>query len=104
MPLELRGLNWGAFFLHWIWGIPNKTYLAFLWFAIGWIMCFVLLFKGNEWAWQNRRFSSVEEFKEIQRQWTIWGIICFVFLELPAIIFFVIVPFIAMIGGMASSF
>ena len=81
LPSELKGLNWGAFFLGWIWGIAHNTWLSFLWFVPGFklIMPFVLLFKGNEWAWQNRKFSSPEEFKEIQRKWTLWGLVALVF-------------------------
>jgi len=41
----------------------------------GWIMPFVLLFKGNEMAWKSRRFQSVAQFREVQRIWTRWGVI-----------------------------
>lgn len=34
----------------------------------------VLGLKGNEWAWKNRRFDSVEHFKRVQRVWAIVGI------------------------------
>ncbi len=30
LPDELKGLNWGAFFLNWTWGIGNKTAIALL--------------------------------------------------------------------------
>ena len=40
-------------------------------------MAIVLGVKGNEWAWQNRRWESVEQFKEVQRIWTKWGVIVF---------------------------
>ncbi|HET6457092.1 MAG TPA: hypothetical protein VFI02_22055, partial [Armatimonadota bacterium] len=29
--------------------------------------------KGSEWAWQNRRWESVEQFKKVQRTWVIWA-------------------------------
>ena len=25
LPSELRGWNWGAFFLNWVWGLGNQT-------------------------------------------------------------------------------
>ena len=75
-PAELRGWNWGAFLLNWIWGIGNSVWIALLSFLpfIGLIMLFVLGAKGNEWAWQNRKFDNVEEFKAVQRAWTRWGV------------------------------
>ena len=30
LPPELTGWNWGAFFLTWIWGIGNSTFIALL--------------------------------------------------------------------------
>jgi len=79
LPPQLIGWNWGAFFLTWIWGIGNSTMIAFLtWIPIvNLIMIFVLGAKGNEWAWQNKRWQSVEHFKRVQKLWAIWGFILF---------------------------
>ena len=76
LPAQLQGLNWGGFFLPFFWGISNNTWLALLCLvpSFGWIMSFVLLFKGNEWAWQNRRFESPEHFQAVQKSWTTWGV------------------------------
>lgn len=54
----------GAFFLHAIWGIANRTYIALLVFVPGLIlvMSFILGAKGNEWAWRNRHWYSVDDF------------------------------------------
>ena len=86
LPAEYRKFNWGAFLLSWIWGIGNKTYIAFLIFAfslvniipfVGWIapfgFCIWLGIKGNELAWKNREWKSLEDFDEIQRKWAMWG-------------------------------
>ena len=75
LPPELKGWNWGAFGMSWIWGIGNQTYLAFLtfipWFGFIWI--FVLGLRGNEWAWRNKHWDSIEHFKRVQRRWTrVW--------------------------------
>lgn len=77
VPAEVQGLNWGAFLLNWIWGIGNNTWLALLCLVpfVGTIMAFVLLFKGNEWAWKNKRWDSVEHFKATQRKWAMAGLI-----------------------------
>lgn len=77
VPAEVQGLNWGAFLLNWIWGIGNNTWLALLCFIpfINIIMAFALLFKGNEWAWQNKQWDSIEHFKATQRKWAMAGLI-----------------------------
>lgn len=79
-PPELRGWNWGAFFLNFFWGIAHNVWIALLTLVPGvnFIMLFVLGVKGNEWAWQHRRFESVAHFKEVQKKWAIAGLIIFI--------------------------
>lgn len=79
VPEEIQKWNWGAFFLHWIWGIGNKVWIALLTFVpfVGIVMPFVLGAKGSEWAWRNKEWESVEHFQEVQRKWAKWGIILF---------------------------
>ncbi len=76
LPAQLQGLNWGGFFLTFWWAIFNQSWIALLCLVpyIGWIMPFVVLFKGNEWAWQNRRFDSPEQFQAVQKSWATWGV------------------------------
>jgi hypothetical protein len=45
--------------------IPIIDFIASIWFGI----------KGNEWAWQNKKFSGIKHFNEYQSQWTVAGII-----------------------------
>ena len=75
VPIEIYGWNWGAFFLNWIWGIGNKTYIALLSLIplVGLVMIFILGAKGNEWAWRNRHWDSIEQFQSVQGKWTAWG-------------------------------
>jgi hypothetical protein len=75
VPEEVDRWNWGAFLLTWIWGVGNDTYRAFLMFVpfVNIVMWFILGAKGSAWAWQNRRWNSVEEFKATQRKWALWG-------------------------------
>ncbi|WP_455379760.1 cytochrome c oxidase assembly factor Coa1 family protein [Acidihalobacter prosperus] len=93
VPSDIRGWNWGAFFLNWIWGIGNSTYIAFLMFVplVNLVMPFVLGAKGNEWAWRNRTWRSIEQFKKTQRRWAWSGFL--VILLIPLLIAF---PFFAM--------
>lgn len=80
LPPQLYGWNWGAFFLNWIWGIGNNTKIAFLTWIPGanLVLIFMLGARGNEWAWQNKRWNSVEHFQKIQKLWALWGFILFV--------------------------
>ena len=57
VPPELDRWNWGAFFLTWIWGIGNNTFIALLMFVpvVNMVMPFVLGVKGSAWAWRNNR-------------------------------------------------
>ncbi len=76
VPDTVKGWSWGAFFLGVIWGVGNRTYIAFLVLVplFGFLMLFILGLKGNEWAWRNKRWESVEEFKRIQKKWAWWGL------------------------------
>jgi len=71
VPPEIRSWNWGAFLMNWIWSIGMHTWIGL--FAVvpyvGWIMAIILGVKGNEWAWQNRKWESVDQFKRVQRTW-----------------------------------
>ena len=81
IPAELKGWNWGAFLMNWVWGIFNKTYIALLTFVplVGVFMPFVLGFKGNAWAWKNKKWDSIEHFRRAQRKWAMWGVIMLIF-------------------------
>ncbi len=77
VPAEIKRWNWGAFLLNWIWGIGNNTLIALLVFVplLGIVMPFVVGAKGSAWAWQNKKWDSVEQFRTVQRQWAKWGVI-----------------------------
>lgn len=77
VPFEIRGgWNWGAFLLSLLWSIGNQVWIGLLCLVpyLGWVMCIILGFKGNEWAWQYRRWDSIEHFRETQRIWANWGL------------------------------
>jgi len=82
IPPELDRWNWGAFLLNWIWGIGNNTFIALLMFVpvVNLVMPFVLGAKGSAWAWRNKRWDSADQFRHVQRLWTIWGIVVWVVL------------------------
>jgi hypothetical protein len=82
VPPEIVGWNWGAFFLTWIWGIGNRVWLALIALApvplVGLVMMVILGIKGNEWAWQFKKWDSIEQFRHRQRIWMYWGIAAFI--------------------------
>jgi Double zinc ribbon len=80
IPDELRGFNWGALLCGFFWGIFHNSWFALLCAvpAFGIVTSIIVGLKGNEWAWQNRRWSGIEQFKKVQREWAIWGTIWFV--------------------------
>lgn len=81
VPPEARRWNWGAFFLTWIWGIGNNVLIAFLvWVPLlNLVMPIILGIKGGEWAWQKKRWDSVEHFQSVQRTWAWIGFGVFLF-------------------------
>ena len=77
VPDEIKGWSWGGFLLNWIWAIGNQVWIGLLGLVpcLNVIMMIVLGVKGNEWAWQNRKWESVEQFKKVQGIWVKWGLI-----------------------------
>ena len=99
VPEEVKGWSWGAFGLTWIWGICNSVWIALLclipFFNLAWAI--VLGVQGNEWAWRNKKWDSIEHFKSTQRSWNIAGIVVFAISIVAiatyvAIIFAVVIP------------
>ena len=76
IPPELDRWNWGAFFLNWIWGIGNSTFIALLALVplVNLVMIFVLGARGSRWAWRNRAWRDAEQFRRTQRNWAIAGL------------------------------
>ncbi|MDO8617528.1 MAG: hypothetical protein Q7N87_01390 [Candidatus Uhrbacteria bacterium] len=80
IPEEIRGWNWGAAGLPFIWGVYHHIWISLLKFVpfVGLIWWIVMGIKGNEWAWRKNDWVSVAQFKETQRKWMPWGIAFFV--------------------------
>jgi hypothetical protein len=91
LPEELDDWNWGAFLLTWVWAVGNKVWIGlvalapvpFANLAVG----ILLGIKGNEWAWQNKKWKSIKHFRHTQRIWLYWGLAALV------------APFIGLIGA-----
>ncbi|MCJ8312450.1 MAG: hypothetical protein HRU38_05790 [Saccharospirillaceae bacterium] len=76
-PEGVLGWSWGAFLLNWIWALGNKTPIGLLCLVpyLGFVFSFVLGAKGRKWAWEKKRWESVEHFNRVQKTWTIWSLI-----------------------------
>jgi hypothetical protein len=94
VPEEVKGWNWGAFVLTWIWGVCNGVLISLLalipLFNIVW--AFILAIKGNEWSWRNKKWDSVEHFKNSQRPWDIAGIVLFAISMVALAVTFALIP------------
>ena len=80
IPEEIKGWNWGAAGLTWIWGISQGVWISLLAFIpiVNIVMWIILGIKGNEWAWRSQKWESVDEFISYQKKWKTWGIIFFI--------------------------
>ncbi len=84
VPEEIRGWNWGAAGLTWIWGLWHGVWISLLFFipVINIIMVIVMGIKGSEWAWKAQKWQSVESFTASQKKWKPWGILFFILMIL----------------------
>jgi hypothetical protein len=112
VPQELKGgWNWGAFWYSWIWGLNHKTPVTLFSLLFGLAgrlvpglglvnLGLAVWFgaRGNEWAWQNRRFDSVEHFRAVQRAWAMWVLGSFILI----LILFVIGVAIGLAGALEA--
>jgi len=80
LPEGIKGWSWGAFLFNWAWAIHNRTWIGALVLVpyLGFIMAFVLGFKGREWAWQNKRWDNIEHFQAVQKKWSFWSAACLI--------------------------
>jgi len=105
VPEEVKGWSWGAFFLNWIWAIGNQTWIGLLALVpyLGFIVAIILGVKGREWAWQNKRWDSIEHFNRVQRRWSIWGT-CLLIIPMIGIMAAVAIPAYADYTAKAKNF
>ena len=111
LDIVSKKFNWGACLLTWIWGLGNKSYITLLVFLVsmipfvGIIACFGCQIwfgiKGNEWAWQNKRWNGIEHFHNVQKKWATAGIVLCIVGTIVSILFYTLF-FMAMIDPMKS--
>lgn len=86
LDIVAKRFNWGAFFFSWIWGLGNRSYITLIIFPVAILDIIPILgiilqlgcmiwfgINGNKWAWQNKKWASVEEFHKVQKKWAIAG-------------------------------
>jgi hypothetical protein len=93
IPDGVKGWSWGAFIFNWVWAIGNKTWIGLIALIpyVGFIMAFTLGFKGREWAWENKKWESVEHFQRVQRKWSLWSLV-FVAIAFIGIVVAIAIP------------
>lgn len=84
VPESVKGWNWGAAGLPWIWGCWHRVGLAALRFVpiVGMFWFIAMGLKGSEWAWRATPWASEEAFKKHQDAWKIPGMIFFALMVL----------------------
>ena len=58
IPAELDRWNWGAFFLNWIWGIGNSTFIALLALIPG--VNLIVMIEVFKPGYVKMRFESIQ--------------------------------------------
>lgn len=74
--------------MSWIWGLGNRSYITLIILPIAILRIIPILgiivqlgvmiwfgINGNKWAWQNKRWNSIEEFHKVQKKWAILAIL-----------------------------
>ncbi len=105
LPTELKGFNWAAFLLTFIWGIPHKVWITLIaipliWFqlpfGLNWILLLVFQLycgiRGNDWAYSANNHKSGYEFKLSQIKWTIFAVV--LNFAIPLVCLFIIFLFV----------
>ena len=77
IPEGVRGFSWGALLTGAIWAIRHQVWVGLLTVipGLGQVVLVWLGFNGRELAWRKGHWTSVAEFKRVQRRWTWYGVI-----------------------------
>ena len=76
IPDEIKKWSWGAAGLGFIWGAYHNVWISLLNFVpiVNYVFWIVMGIKGNEWAWKNNKWISVDDFMRRQKKWNSWGL------------------------------
>lgn len=78
---DLNKWNWGAFCLSGLWGFFNGCpWMILINIFFWWLGPIPMIFfgmYGTRWAWQNKSWTSVQDFEETQDNWATWSLIIF---------------------------
>ena len=111
LPNEIKGFNWAAFLLTFIWGIPHKVWITLvaiplIWFQLpfgfNWLLLLVFQLycgiRGNDWAYSANNYKSGYEFRLSQIKWTIFAVLLNI--ALPFI--FLLIVFVFYVYGIGA--
>lgn len=84
---ELKKWNWGGFMFGWLWGVFNGVIWPLVAIPCNFIpkvgplislgIGVYLGLKGTRMAWEKKTWESYEQFKRVQHNWAVAGIIVF---------------------------
>lgn len=74
---KLKKWCWGAFGLHWIWGVCHNVLISLICLAFAPFSIYLGI-KGYELAWEKGNYNSVDEMIESMKIWNIFGLILFI--------------------------
>ena len=71
LPVELEHWNWAAFLWGPIWAIGHGVTWGWGYLVpyLNIVMPFLMGAKANRWAWERKRYTSVEAYLNKQKQW-----------------------------------
>lgn len=90
---RVDGWNWGAFYFGWLWAVCNGIYwplivlIPYIGWAVGLIVNIILGINGNRWAWEAKRWDSLESFRQVQHKWAVAALVCFALSVIGVVVF-----------------
>lgn len=80
VPEELKGWNWGAAGLSFMWAFYHHVWWCFIGLIpmVNMVWWIVMGIYGSEWAWKAMPQTSLEDFLATQKKWKPWGIAMFI--------------------------
>lgn len=104
VPPEVMAMrwSWGGFFWNWLWmcnnGLAGTKILLLLSCFVPYVNVISVIYlgiSGNQLAWQNRHFDSVDHFKRVQGIWSRWAL----WFLLGTLGFYILAALIAAMAG-----
>ncbi|MCB1216341.1 zinc ribbon domain-containing protein [bacterium] len=94
LPPEAANMNFGGCIPYGIFAFVNGNVMWGVLSLLFWPAAIYVLIKGNEIAWQSRRFTSRQEYVDTMNAWNTWGKILLAVQVVGMVLYFVFVFFV----------